>query len=174
MYGYRSEEIVGKPISSLLPTDRPDEVHEILARLQRGQKVVDHFETMRVAKDGHSLTVSLTISPIRDSGGRIIGAFTITRDITRSKLAEQSMWNSEKLDVAGRMAATVAHEINNPLEAITDALYLLAESPSLDNSARQFLTIAQDELAKIRQIATLTLGLYRGNAERPQQVGFPS
>jgi PAS domain S-box-containing protein len=174
MYGYRSEEIVGKPISSLLPSDRPDEVHEILARLQRGQKVVDHFETMRVAKDGHSLTVSLTISPIRDSGGRIIGAFTITRDITRSKLAEQSMWNSEKLDVAGRMAATVAHEINNPLEAITDALYLLAESPSLDNSARQFLTIAQDELAKIRQIATLTLGLYRGNAERPQQVGFPS
>jgi PAS domain S-box-containing protein len=170
MYGYRSEEIVGKPISSLLPSDRPDEVHEILARLQRGQKVVDHFETMRVAKDGHSLTVSLTISPIRDSGGRIIGAFTITRDITRSKLAEQSMWNSEKLAVAGRMAATVAHEINNPLEAITDALYLLAESPSLDNSARQFLTIAQDELAKIRQIATLTLGLYRGDAECPQQV----
>jgi signal transduction histidine kinase len=94
-------------------------------------------------------------------------------DITRSKLAEESLRNSEKLAVAGRMAATVAHEINNPLEAVTDALYLLAESPSLDNSARQFLTIAQDELAKIRQIAILTLGLYRGDAERPQQVKVP-
>lgn len=67
------------------------------------------------------------------------------------------------------MAATVAHEINNPLEAVTNALYLLAESPSLDSSARQFLTIAQDELAKIRQVTTLTLGLHRGD-ERPQQV----
>jgi signal transduction histidine kinase len=91
-------------------------------------------------------------------------------DITRSKLAEESLRNSEKLAVAGRMAATVAHEINNPLEAATNALYLLAESPSLDNSARQFLTIAQEELARIRQIATLTLGLHRRDAEQPEQV----
>jgi PAS domain S-box-containing protein len=171
-YGYRSEEIIGKPVSILLPPDRPDEVHDILERLRRGEKV-DHFETVRAAKDGHLLTVSLTISPIPDSGGRIIGASTIARDITRSKLAEQSLRNSEKLATAGRMAATVAHEINNPLEAVTNALYLLAESPSLDNSARQFLTIAQDELAKIRQVTTLTLGLHRGDAERPQQVKVP-
>jgi signal transduction histidine kinase len=117
--------------------------------------------------------VSLTISPIPDSGGRIIGASTIARDITRSKLAEQSLRNSEKLATAGRMAATVAHEINNPLEAVTNALYLLAESPSLDNSARQFLTIAQDELAKIRQVTTLTLGLHRGMANAPSMSRFP-
>jgi signal transduction histidine kinase len=85
-------------------------------------------------------------------------------------LGEQSMQNSERLAVSGRMAATVAHEINNPLEAATNALYLLAESPSLDNSARQFLTIAQEELARIRQIATLTLGLHRRDAEQPEQV----
>ena len=144
-------------------------MQDILERLKDGQKV-DHFETMRVAKNGHLLTVSLTISPIRDAGGRILGASTIARDITRSKLAEQSLRNSEKLAVAGRMAATVAHEINNPLEAVTNALYLLANSPSLDDSARQFLSMAQDELAKIRQIATLTLGLHRGDADRPQQV----
>ena len=127
MYGYRAEEIIGKSVSILLPPDHPDEVRDILERLQHGEKV-DHFETTRVAKDGHLLTVSLTISPIRDSDGRIIGASTIARDITRSKLAEQSMRNSEKLAVAGRMAATVAHEINNPLEAVTNALYLLADS----------------------------------------------
>jgi signal transduction histidine kinase len=86
---------------------------------------------------------------------------------------EQSMQNSERLAVSGRMAATVAHEINNPLEAATNAMYLLAESPSLDNSARQFLTIAQEELARIRQIATLTLGLHRSDADHPQQVKVP-
>ena len=80
------------------------------------------------------------------------------------------MHNSEKLAIAGRMAATVAHEINNPLEAATNALHLLAESPGLDISARQFLTIAQAELAKIRQIAIATLGLHRGDAECPQPV----
>ena len=172
MYGHRHEEIIGNPVSILLPTDRPDEVDDILERLRRGEKV-DHFETVRVAKDGRLLTVSLTISPIRDSAGRIVGASSIARDITHSKLAEQSLRNSEKLAAAGRMAATVAHEINNPLEAAAYALYLLAESPSLDNSARQFLTIAQEELARIRQIAILTLGLHRGDAEYPQQVRVP-
>lgn len=165
MYGYRSEEIIGKPVSTLLPPDRPDEVREILARLRRDEKI-EHFETMRVAKDGRLLTVS----PIHDSAGRFIGASTIARDITRAKAAEEAMRNSEKLVVAGRMAATVAHEINNPLEAVTNALYLLQESLTLDESARQFLTIAQEELAKIRQVTTLTLGLHRGDAEEPQPV----
>ncbi len=169
MYGYRAEEVIGKSVSILLSPDRPDEVHEILERLQRGEKI-EHFETVRVAKDGHLLTVSLTISLICNFEGRVIGASTIARDITRSKLAEQSLRNSEKLATAGRMAATVAHEINNPLEAVTNALYLLAESLPSDTSGRQFLTIAQDELAKIRQVTTLTLGLHRGDGERPQQV----
>jgi signal transduction histidine kinase len=68
------------------------------------------------------------------------------------------------------MAATLAHEINNPLEAVTNALYLLSESSSLDESARQFLVSAQTELASIRQIATATLGLHRSDADRPQPV----
>jgi PAS domain S-box-containing protein len=169
MYGYRAEEVIGKLVSTLLPPDRPDEVHDILNRLRRGGKI-EHFETVRVAKDRRLLTVSLTISPIHDSEGRIIGASTIARDITRSKLAEDSLRKSEKLAATGRMAATLAHEINNPLEAVTNALYLLADSPSLDSSARQFLTMAQDELTKVRQVTTLTLGLHRGDGERPQQV----
>jgi PAS domain S-box-containing protein len=172
MYGYRAEEVIGQPVSLIQPSDRGGEVHDMVERLKKGQKV-EHLETMRVAKDGHLLTVLLTLSPIWDAGGQIVGASTIARDITRSKLAEQSLRNSEKLAVAGRMAATVAHEINNPLEAVTNALYLLAESSSLDASARQFLTVAQDELAKIRQIATATLGLHRGDAEHQQPVSVP-
>jgi PAS domain S-box-containing protein len=169
MYGYRAEEIIGQSVTILQPSDRRGEVHDIFEGLKKDQKV-EHVETMRVAKDGHLLTVSLTISPIRDAGGRIIGASAIAHDITGSKLAEQALRNSEKLAVAGRMAATVAHEINNPLETVTNALYLVAESPSLDESARKFLAIAQDELAKITQIATATLGLHRGNAAHRQPV----
>jgi signal transduction histidine kinase len=71
------------------------------------------------------------------------------------------------------MAATVAHEINNPLDALMNALYLLADSPSLDKSARDYLASAQQELAKMQQIVSLTLGLHRGDEERPQQVRIP-
>jgi PAS domain S-box-containing protein len=172
MYGYRAEEVIGRPVSLLLPPDRPDEMHDIVERLQRGEKL-EHFETVRVARDGHLVTVSLSISPIRDPGGQIIGASTIARDVTRSKLGEQSMQNTERLAVSGRMAATVAHEINNPLEAATNALYLLEDSLPSGTSGRQFLTIAQEELARIRQISTLTLGLHRSDAEHPQQVRVP-
>ena len=83
------------------------------------------------------------------------------------------MRKSEKLAVSGRMAATVAHEINNPLEAATNALYLLEDSLRSGTSGLQFLAIAQEELARIRQIATLTLGLHRSDAECPQQVRVP-
>ncbi len=169
MYGYPAEEAIGKSISILLPPDRPNEVHDIMTRLKCGEKI-DHFETVRAAKDGHLLTVSLTISPIPDSVGRIIRASTIARDITKANLSEQALRNSEKLITAGRMAATLAHEINNPLEAVTNALYLLAESLPADIGGRELLTIAQDELTKVSRITALTLGLHRGNAERPQQV----
>jgi signal transduction histidine kinase len=136
-------------------------VYDILERLKNGEKI-DHFETMRVAKDGHLLAVSLTMSPIRDAQGQMIGASTIAHDITRTKLAAQSLRNAEDMAAVGRMASTVAHEINNPLQAVANALYLLAGSPSLDASARQFLAIAQDQLAKI---ATVPLGLSRAEAE---------
>ncbi len=168
MYGYQAAEIIGKNVSILQPSDRLGELTDMLERLRSGQKV-DQFETTRVAKDGHLLTVSLTISPIWDGGG-VVGASTIARDITLSKLAERSLQNSEKLAIAGRMAATLTHEINNPLEAVTNALYLLSESSSLDESARQFLASAQTELASIRQIATATLGLHRGDADCPHPV----
>lgn len=180
LYGYRAEEIIGKSAAFLQPSGSPVEVHDILQRLRNGEKV-DRFEATRVAKDGHMLNVSQTISPIRGAGDRVIGASTIARETTRPTVAQKSseesdslgnapLRNSEKLAAAGRMVAIVAHEIRDPLEATTDALYLLAESPSLDDSARQFLTIAQDELAEIAQITTATLGLHRGESPSPQPV----
>jgi two-component system, LuxR family, sensor kinase FixL len=81
MYGYTAAEIIGRPISLLIPPDQPDELIEITARLARGERV-EHYETVRVTKDGRRLDVSLSISPVRDAGGKVVGASTIARDIT--------------------------------------------------------------------------------------------
>ncbi len=88
IYGYSASEAVGQPISMLVPPERPDEVPEILKKIRRGEKV-DHSETVRVAKDGRRLNISLTVSPIKNSEGDIIGASTIARDITERKVTEE-------------------------------------------------------------------------------------
>jgi PAS domain S-box-containing protein len=88
IYGYSEEEVVGRSISLLVPPDRPDELQEILGAVRRGEPV-DHFETVRTRKDGGLIDISLTVSPLKNSAGDIIGASTIARDITRRKRAEE-------------------------------------------------------------------------------------
>ena len=87
IYGYLAGEIIGQRVSLLTPPDRPDEIPGILERLKRGE-AIEHYETVRVRKDGKRIDVALTFSPIRDDGGHIIGASTIARDITERKEAE--------------------------------------------------------------------------------------
>ena len=88
VFGYSSAELVGKPVRMLIPQDRQAEEDEILARLRRGERV-DHFETVRLKRDGQAIDVSLTISPVRDAAGTIIGASKIARDITAIRVAER-------------------------------------------------------------------------------------
>ena len=95
IFGYTAEEAVGHSITMLIPSDRQEEEPAILARLQRGERV-DHFETIRQRKDGSLLNVSLTISPVRDRDGRIIGASKIARDITDRKKWEEKLQESEE------------------------------------------------------------------------------
>jgi PAS domain S-box-containing protein len=89
LYGYTAEEIVGRPLALLVPPDHPDELPAIMERLKRGERI-EHFETVRVSKDGRRIDVSLTISPVKNAEGRIIGASKIARDITRQKHAQQT------------------------------------------------------------------------------------
>jgi PAS domain S-box-containing protein len=96
IYGYSAQEVLGKPINILVPPDRPNEIPMILERLRRGE-AIEHYETVRVAKDGRRLDISLTISPIRNSAGRIVGASTIARNITERKRAEKALKESERL-----------------------------------------------------------------------------
>jgi PAS domain S-box-containing protein len=93
LYGYTAEEAVGQPVTMLIPDDRPDEEPHILAQIRRGERV-DHYETVRRGKDGALLNVSLTVSPLRDGEGRVVGASKIARDITARKRAEAELSRS--------------------------------------------------------------------------------
>jgi PAS domain S-box-containing protein len=169
MYGYRPDEIIGQSVSMLVPPEHPGEMDDILERLRRGERL-QHFETTRRAKNGRILNVSLTISPVCDASGNVIAASTIARDITQIKRAEEALRNSERLAIAGRMAATMAHEINNPLETVTNILYLLGRNSSLDEKGRGYLKVAEEELRRVGQITRTTLGLYRDRDTTPGPV----
>ena len=114
MYGYSAQEIVGQPVTLLFPPDRSDEFTQIRERIRRGERV-DHYETTRVHKDGSLLTVSVTISPIKESSGTIIGASTIARDISKRKELEQQR---------EAFVSLVTHELKNPLTALQGNIQL--------------------------------------------------
>jgi len=101
IYGYAAAEMVGRPVSVLVPPNKPDEVPAILEKVRRGERV-SHFETTRVRKDGEVIDLSLNVSPIRDASGQIVGASTTARDITEQKKMREALAQRAKeiLDVS--------------------------------------------------------------------------
>ncbi len=117
IYGYAPEEIIGKSISTLVPADRPGEIPEIMRKIGRGESI-EHYESVRVTKDGRHLNVSIAVSPLRDASGEIVGASAIARDITEQRKAEEQLRQSQKMEAVGRLAGGVAHDFNNVLGII--------------------------------------------------------
>ena len=160
--GYTPDEIVGQSILKLIPEEFHSDEPLIISRIRAGQRI-EHFDTVRRSKSGDLLDVSLTISPIKDETGTIIGASKILRDISSRKRIENSLIQAEKIAATGRMAATIAHEINNPLEAVLNLLYLLRRQITTDEG-KTYLSTAEIELNRVAHIAKQTLGFYREHA----------
>ncbi len=130
MFGYTAQEIIGQSVLLLIPPDRHSEEDRILARLRAG-KPIEHYETVRVTKDGRPLDVSLTVSPVRDSAGAIIGASKILRDITERKRAEEALRASElALQEANRhkdkFLGIASHELRTPLTSAKANIQIVA------------------------------------------------
>jgi PAS domain S-box-containing protein len=168
IFGYKAEEMVGKPVLLLIPPELQDQETQILRKIRAGEQI-DHFETVRVKKNGERLDVSLTISPVRNRAGKIVGAAKIVRDITQQKKLEETLRVAEKISSVGRLAATVAHEINNPLEAVTNLIYLAKLDLGLPDTVRTYLNSADKELARVAHITQQTLGFYR-DTSRPKPL----
>jgi PAS domain S-box-containing protein len=162
VFGYSAEEIVGSSILKLIPEHLHSDEPVIIERIRAGNRI-EHFETVRLTRDGRLIDVSVTISPVKDEHGKVIGASKILRDISGRKRLEESLLQAEKIAATGRMAATIAHEINNPLEAVMNLLYLLR--PMIASAVGvEYLNSAESELLRVSHIAKQTLGYYRENA----------
>ena len=171
IFGYTAQEAIGQHINLLSVDGREGEMIRILGRVLSNERV-SHYETVRRHKDGHQVLVSLTISPIRNQDGVIIGASKIARDITARKQSEQILQQTEKLAMLGRLSASIAHEINNPLEAVTNLLYLL-RGYQLPSEAYDYLRMAEVEVARISQIVTQTLAFHKQSTQ-PRPAAIPT
>ena len=146
MFGWTAAEAVGRHITLIIPDERRAEEDDVLARIRRGERV-DHFETVRVAKDGRRLDISLSISPVKDGRGRIIGASKIARDVTerrrledeRDRLLARERQAREEAEISNRtkdqLLAIVSHELRTPLNAILGYARML-QNGDLDEAAR--------------------------------------
>jgi PAS domain S-box-containing protein len=122
LFDYPAHEAIGQPITLIIPPDRRDEEFEILARISQGERI-EHFETVRVSKQGRLIDISLTVSPIRDRDGRIIGASKIARDITDRKRVDKAL--DEANQRKDQFIALLAHELRNPLAPLRNGLQVL-------------------------------------------------
>ncbi|MEX2261186.1 MAG: PAS domain S-box protein [Bryobacteraceae bacterium] len=148
LFGYTAAEATGQHITLIIPPDRRAEEEDVLARLRRGERI-DHFETERQARSGQKIPISLTVSPIRDGSGRIIGASKVARDITERKQAEKQLRQTQKLESIGVLAGGIAHDFNNLLTGILGNASLALETLAAGDPARSWL----DDVVRASQSA---------------------
>jgi two-component system, LuxR family, sensor kinase FixL len=157
IFGYTAGEMIGRPISGIVPPDRLAEEDDILRRVRVGEHIT-HYETVRRHKDGHDIIVSLSVSPVRDADGKIVGASKIARDVTEQRKAENraaelqfELLHVSRLSAMGQMTAAIAHEVNQPLTAVANYVSAARRTiSSLGNDApvvkaREFMEKAAEQ-----------------------------
>ena len=147
MFGYTAEEAIGKHITLIIPKERWAEETEILSRLRRGERI-DHFETLRVRKDGSTIDLSITVSPVKDSSGRVIGASKVARDISARKTAEEALRNSQ-LQLAAE--ASALRDSEERFRKLTETLDAKVRSRTRELEQRNVAIIQQSE--ELRQLS---------------------
>lgn len=148
LYGYKAQEVIGKNVSILVPREHQDEAADILHRLGRGE-YIEQYETIRVAKDGRQIQVLVTISPIKNILGEIVGASTIAHDITERKRAEQEM--QEAVRLKSEFTSTVSHELRTPLAISKEALSLVLRGKvgGINEKQSEILTMASTNIDRL-------------------------
>ena len=155
LYGWKREEVLGTPIHQVLETSLPTEDERIESDLNSLGRWDGNLH--QKTRDGRQVIVASRHVFKRESSSIL----EINRDITAQIRTEDALRATEKLAAMGRVAGIIAHEINNPLESITNAFYLLEDHPSLDNEARYFAKLGSEELQRVCHITKQTLGFYR-------------
>jgi PAS domain S-box-containing protein len=162
--GWSQSEANGQPLEKVFhivnETTRKT-VENPVAKVKRLDSVVGVANhTVLVRKDGTELNIADSGAPIRDKNGETVGIVLVFRDVTMERKTQDALIANEKLAVAGRLAATIAHEIHNPLDSVSNLLYLMRNGASPEES-RHFMDMAEQELARVTQISRAMLGLYR-------------
>jgi PAS domain S-box-containing protein len=156
LFGYAAEEVIGKPITILIPAERHDEEPTILARIRRGERI-DHYETVRQRKDGSTIDISLTVSPVKDPDGRIVGASKIARDITDRRRAEQQ----QRL-----LLREMDHRVKNLFAVASGVVALSARSAA---TPEELTSAVRDRLAALARAHALTLTVTSEGGKRIEQ-----
>ncbi|MEI9980032.1 MAG: ATP-binding protein [Edaphobacter sp.] len=162
--GWSQSEASGQPLEKVFrivnEVDRQP-LETPVAKVKRLDRIVGIANhTMLLRKDGTELSIADSGAPIRDQKGQITGIVLVFRDITMERKTQEALIANEKLAVAGRLAATIAHEIHNPLDSVSNLLYLMRHGATEQEQA-QFMDMAEQELARVTQISRAMLGLYR-------------
>ncbi len=162
--GWTQAEALGQPLEivfHIVNEATREVVENPVSKVKRLNRIVGlGNHTILIRKDGTELNIADSGAPIRDRTDGIAGVVLVFRDITMERKTQDALLASEKLAVAGRLAATIAHEIHNPLDSVSNLLYLMRNGATPEESV-QFMDMAEQELARVTQISRAMLGLYR-------------